>query len=157
MRVSLIVSGLCAASLLAGSVAASANTGIGPFGGVRDVRAQVGVSLPIGGRRGSAESRPNIHISAGPTEVNGRIDGPLPMRSVGLPDRSRAAPGRIALTLDAQPRLLINGQMVSIEQRSGLTTIGTVGVILGGIAVVLVGSYVILINRLDCDGDGECN
>lgn len=159
MRVSSIVNGLCAASLLAGSVAASAsaNTGIGPFGRLRDIRAQVGVSVPIGGRRGTAESRPNIHVSAGPTEFNQRLDGPLPLRSVGRIGRVRAVPSRIALTLDARPQFLVNGRTVAADERSGLSTLGTVGVVIGGIAALGLVSYVVLLNRLDCDPGDECS
>jgi hypothetical protein len=141
---------------------------IGPFAptsGQLDARATIGITVPLGGRRGDIANRPRAELRIGQGAEALPVQGRATLRAVGIRggDSIAQAPGALAVTLGGEPRWMAGGRVLGADQDEtpedddGIDTLEGIGIGVGvllGLGAAAVG---ILLLSLECDADEECN
>lgn len=143
--------------------------------GRQETRATIGITIPFGGDRRSAESKPRVDLRLQAAEIGSPSEFQLSPTNY-LPDRSNVRETTLSLTFEDNPRFLVNGQAAGMShyahadqesgdepvaddvesdegEREGRTTLQKIGLgaaIAGG--VVLVAGGIFIANVLHCNG-----
>lgn len=156
---------MIAASLVATPVQSQQ---IGPFAATAhqpDARATVGITIPLGGRRGDVASEPRAELRIGPSAGRvGEIARPG-LRAIGLrgSETLPPAPGALAVTLSSQPRWMAGGRVLNADQDEtpedddGIDTLEGIGIGVGVVLGLGAAAIGVLLLSLECDADEECN
>ena len=114
--------------------------------GQGETRASASITIPLGARRGSADSKPRLDFSF-EAQALGVPQSVTPMRFEEDLDRARIQATTVSFTLEQNPRLLMNGQRVATfgptlhadeegedESGGGISTLGWIGIGVGALA-----------------------
>ncbi len=123
--------------------------------GERDMRSSINLTIPLGGKRNAATSKPQINLSFQQHRVQQHrynfSPSSLDVNSSAYNLQPRQA--RIGFTLDQSPQLMMNGKPHQLpEGTSNASTLGKVGIgaaALVGIGVLVVGTGLIIIASSD--------
>lgn len=142
---------------------------IGPFASTAhrpDARATIGITIPLGGRRGDVASEPRAELRIGPAAGSADAAVRPALRAIGLrgSETSPPAPGALAVTLGSEPRWMAGGRLLNADQDEtpedddGIDTLEGIGIGIGVLAVATgVAFAALILPALDCDRDEECN
>jgi hypothetical protein len=141
---------------------------VGPFAPVTtqvDARATIGITVPLGGRRGDIASRPRAELRLEQGSEALPIRSRTTLRAVGIRggDSIAPTPGALAVTLSGNPRWIAGGRVLGADQDEtpedddGIDTLEGVGIGVGVILGLGAAAVGILVLSLECDADEECN
>ncbi len=123
--------------------------------GMRDVRAGASIVIPFGGNRNDIRTKPRVEFSFQQSRIQ-QDQLKLDFNRYSLQDDPITNPniGRIGITLDKNPTMMINGQIQKLpDDQKNISTLGVLGITAGAI-VVLLGASLIVIANNSGDGDG---
>ena len=141
---------------------------IGPFapnGDRPDARATIGITVPLGGRRGDVDNRPRAELRLGQgVESPYRADRGT-LRAIGIRSGDSVAPrpGALAVTLGSNPRWMVGGRVLGADQDEtpgddgGIDTLEGIGIGVGVLLVLTIAAATTLTFELDCDPNEECS
>ena len=141
---------------------------VGPFAPASaqlDARATIGITVPLGGRRGDIASRPRAELRLGQGTEALPIRNRSTLRAIGISggDSVAPAPGALAVTLGGDPRWIAGGRVLGADQDEtpedddGIDTLEGIGIGVGVILGLGAAAVGILVLSLECDADEECN
>jgi hypothetical protein len=142
---------------------------IGPFADTQrgDVRATVGITLPLGARNGDAASRARAELRLEPGRAGGAAPpGPISTRRNlnGVVSSAHSpAPPTLALTLGSSPRWMAGGRVLGADQDEtpedddGIDTLEGIGIGVGVVLGLGAAAVGVLLLSLECDADEECS
>lgn len=141
---------------------------IGPFTQTSaqvDARATIGITVPLGGRRGDIASRPRAELRFGQGAEPIRLSDRATLRAGGIlrSDSATPSPGALAVTLGSNPRWIAGGRVLGADQDEtpgdddGIDTLEGIGIGVGVLLVLTVAAATTLVISLDCDEDEECS
>ena len=130
-----------------------------------DARATIGITVPLGGRRGDIASRPRAELRLG------QGAGVLPpqsratLRAVGIQggDDMAPVPGAFAVTLGDDPRWMAGGRVLGADQdetprdEDRIDTLEGIGIGVGVLLIATVAIAATLVISFDCGYEEECN
>lgn len=111
--------------------------------------ARLSFSIPLGESADRAKTKPRLDFAV-------RNYASSPNRSVDwmLADKERFTEARLGFTLESNPQLMLNDQVLHFGDEGEQTNIGTAGKIgIGVVAVALVGVAVIGVLLVNCDAN----
>lgn len=123
--------------------------------GASSFRANVGITIPLGGDKKQALSKPRVDFGFQQSRIEQeqlKLDfnryslqqAPIVHRNIG----------RVGFTLDQNPQMIVNGKSYRIDgEQKNVSTLGLVGIVAGtAAAIVVVGLVVIATNPRSDDG-----
>ena len=130
-----------------------------------DARATIGITLPLGGRRGDIASRPRAELRIGQGAGALPIHGRATLRAVGIRggDSFAPTPGALAVTLGGDSRWIAGGRVLGADQDEtpedddGIDTAEGIGIGVGVVLVLSAAAVGALVLAMQCDDDEECN
>lgn len=156
---------VAATMMIAAPVQAQSIGPLTPNGDRPDARATIGITVPLGGRRGDVDSRPRAELRLGPG-----VDAPYradrgTLRAIGIRSGDSVAPrpGALAITLGGNPRWMVGGHVLGADQDEtpeddgGIDTLEGIGIGVGVLLVLTIAAAATLTFQLDCDPNEECS
>lgn len=137
-------------SLVASSVSAQSVHSLHQYG-ERDMRSSVNLTIPLGGQRNDATSKPQLTMSFQQHRLQ---QDPYNFSPSNIDVKSstynlQPRQARIGFTLDQNPELMMNGRPYNLPTNTAnASTLGKVGIgaaVLVGIGVLVVGTGLIII------------
>lgn len=143
-----------ATSLFASSVSAQSVHPLHQYG-ERDIRSSINLTIPLGGQRNAATSKPQLTMGFQQHRVQqdpyNFVTSNIDVKSSAYNLQPRRA--RIGFTLDQNPQLMMNGMPYDLpEDTANASTLGKVGIgaaVLVGVGLLVVGTSLVLIATQD--------
>ncbi len=135
-------------SLFASSLSAQSVHPLHQYG-ERDIRSSINLTIPLGGERNTAMSKPQFNLSFQQHRLQqdsyNFVPSNIEVKSSSYNLQPRQA--RIGFTLDQHPQLMMNGKPYDLpEDTANASTLGKVGIgaaVIGGIVVIAFGALLI--------------
>lgn len=152
-RISLFV---ITTSLFASSLSAQSLHPLHQYG-ERDIHSSINLTIPLGGQRNAATSKPQFNLSVQQHRLRQNpynfVPNNIDVKSSTYNLQPRQA--RIGFTLDQQPQLMMNGKPYELPQgTANASTLGKVGIgaaVLVGAGLLVVGTGLIIIASSDSE------
>lgn len=143
-------------SLFSGSLSAQSANSLHQYG-ERDLRSSINLTIPLGGQRHAVTSKLQLNLSFQQHRCQQNsynfVSNYIDVKSNTYNFQSREA--RIGLTLDRNPRLMMNGKPFDLpESTANASTAGKVGIgaaVLVGAGLLVAGTGLIIIASSDSD------
>lgn len=137
-----------AGSLFATSASAQSVHPLHQFG-ERDMRGSINLTIPLGGQRNTAASKPQLNISLQQSrlEQDSYKFTPKNIDAISTAYNSQPQQARIGFTLDRNPQLMMNGKPYELpEGKANASTLGKAGIgvaVIAGVVVIAFGALLI--------------